>query len=193
MHDKPLIRPNFFVLTGGSSSGKSSIIAALEERGHICVPEAGRIVVQEENASGGDGQPWVNLGRFADLIFEKALSAFETHQHIIEPVFFDRSFIEALSCAKALTREIPQEHLDVVRSHRFNGTIFVTSPWQDIFTNDAERKTTLEAAERDYDVNIATYRESGYEPVEVPRLSVEERVQFILEQVANTTLCTDAC
>lgn len=178
-------KPNFYVFTGGSSSGKSSIIDGLREAGHICVPEAGRIVVREENASGGDGQPWVNLERFADLIFEKALEAFESHEALSTPVFFDRSFIEALSCAKGLERETPQRHIDIARSHRFNPKVFVTPPWQEIFTNDAERKTTFEAAVVDYEVNTATYRECGYELIEVPRLSVEERVAFVLERVSE--------
>lgn len=180
-------KPNFYVFTGGSSSGKSSIIDGLREAGHICVPEAGRIVVMEENASGGDGQPWVNLERFADLIFAKALEAFEAHEGLSAPVFFDRSFIEALSCAKALERETPQRHIDIARSHRFNLKVFVTPPWQEIFTNDAERKTTFEAAVVDYEVNTATYRECGYELIEVPRLPVEERVAFVLESVGSAS------
>ena len=178
-------KPNFHVFTGGSSSGKSSIIVALKDLGHICVPEAGRIVVQEENNSGGDGQPWVNLERFADLIFEKALDAFEFHKDLSEPVFFDRSFIEALSCAMVLERETPQRHIDIARSHRFNPKVFVTPPWQEIFTNDAERKTTFEAAVVDYEVNTATYRECGYDLIEVPRLPVAQRVSFVLEKVSE--------
>lgn len=178
-------RPNYFVFTGGSSSGKSTLVEALAARGHICVPEAGRIVVQEEEAAGGDGLPWVNLERFAELIFDKSRLAFDTHCDTDGPVFFDRSFLEALSCTRSLARPIPQRYNDIVASHRFNKTVFVTPPWEEIFTNDAERKTTFEAAVQDYEGNLATYTAAGYEPLEVPRLSVEERVEFVLDKVAG--------
>lgn len=178
-------RPNFYVFTGGSSSGKSSLVEALVARGYTCVPEAGRLVVQEENVSGGDGQPWVNLERFAELIFDKSRLAFEALGETSEPVFFDRSFLEALSCMRSLSLAIPQHYNDVVASHRFNKAVFVTPPWEEIFTNDAERKTTFEAAVEDYEGNLATYVAAGYEPLEVPRMTVEERVEFVLEKVAG--------
>lgn len=181
-------RPNFFVFTGGSSSGKSSLVEALEGRGYNCVPEAGRIVVREEDAAGGHGQPWVNLERFAELIFDKSRLAFEALSETREPVFFDRSFLEALSCMRSLSLAIPQRYNDIVASHRFNKTVFVTPPWEQIFTNDAERKTTFEGAVQDYEGNLATYIAAGYEPLEVPRMSVEERVEFILERVAHLAL-----
>lgn len=178
-------KSNFYVFTGGSSSGKSSLVDALAARGCTCVSEAGRLVVHEENASGGDGQPWINLERFAELIFEKSRLAFETLDETKAPVFFDRSFLEALSCLRSLSLPIPQRYADVVASHRFNRMVFVTPPWEEIFTNDAERKTTFEAAVKDYEGNLSTYMSAGYEPLEVPRMSVEERVKFVLDRVAG--------
>ena len=173
-------KPNIFVFTGGSSSGKSSIIAELRGRGHTCIPEAGRIVVQKEQAAGGDGLPWVNLARFRDRIFEKSVEAFKATEETVEPVFFDRSFLEALSCSHALGITPPQEHLQAVRDLRFNQTVFITPPWQEIFTNDAERKTTFEAAVKDYEMNRRVYAEAGYDLAEVPKGSVGERAEFVL-------------
>jgi predicted ATPase len=178
-----LHKPNFFVLTGGSSSGKSSIVEGLKERGHICVPEAGRIVVREERAAGKDGLPWINLARFRDLIFEKSLQAFEAHGQETRPVFFDRSFIEAISCSKGLGVGVPERHQEIAASHRFNTKVFVTPPWQEIFTNDAERKTTFEGAVLDFETNVASYEGAGYALTEVPRLPVAERFEFVLGEV----------
>ncbi len=126
-------------------------------------------MVQEESASGGDGQPWVNLERFAELIFDKSRLAFEALSETSEPVFFDRSFLEALSCLRSLLLPIPQRYADTVASHRFNRVVFVTPPWEEIFTNDAERKTTFEAAVKDYEANLATYTSAGYEPLQPRR------------------------
>ena len=56
-------------------------------------------------------------------------------------------------------------------------------PWREIYRNDEERKQDFAEAIASYDACIAIYRELGYEPVDVPRVSVEERAAFILEPV----------
>lgn len=123
---------------------------------------------------------------FRDLIFEKSVAAFHGVEEGAEPVFFDRSFLEALSCSKGLSVAPPSEHLDAVRTLRFNQTVFITPPWEEIFTNDEERKTTFEAAVIDYETNKATYEEAGYMLVEVPKEPLNARTDFVLEKVKAT-------
>ena len=45
-------------------------------------------------------------------------------------------------------------------------------PWREIYRNDEERKQDFAEAVASYDACVATYREFGYEPVDVPRLAV---------------------
>lgn len=170
---------NLYALTGCSSSGKSTLLDELERRGVTCVPEAGRQVVQAEQASGGDGLPWVNPLRFRDLIFEKSVAAFHAHESLKGPVIFDRSFIEAVACSFGLGVEPPAAHLKATQKLRFNHTVFVTPPWEEIFTNDKERQTTFERACAEYEMTNGLYESFGYTLLEVPRTSIEERVKFV--------------
>ena len=170
---------NMFALTGCSSSGKSTLLEALETRGVVCVPEAGRQVVREEQASGGDGLPWVNLERFRDLIFEKSIAAFHAHAAYEGPVIFDRSFIEVVACSAGLGVEPPAVHLQAAQDLRFNRVVFVTPSWHEIFANDAERQTTFERACAEYEETNRLYESFGYTLLEVPRTSLEERVKFV--------------
>ena len=71
---------------------------------------------------------------------------------------------------------------------RYARTVFVMPPWREIYQNDAERKQDFAEAIASYDLAVSTYREFGYEPVDVPKVSVTERVQFILERVEATLL-----
>ncbi len=176
---------NMFALTGCSSSGKSTLLEELARRGVTCVPEAGRQVVREEQARGGDGLPWINPLRFRDLIFEKSVADFHAHETHEGPVLFDRSFIEAIACSVGLNIEPPAAHLKAAQDLRFNLKVFVTPPWEEIFTNDAERKTTFERACAEYEMTNGIYETFGYTLFEVPRTSVEERVQFVLERVSE--------
>jgi len=60
----------------------------------------------------------------------------------------------------------------------------VTPPWKEIFTNDPERPYSFDFAIEDYRSNVAAYRECGYELIELPKVPVSERVDFILRELA---------
>ena len=45
---------NFYIITGGPGSGKTSIIEALKNRGFLCVDEVARQIIQEKTKIGGD-------------------------------------------------------------------------------------------------------------------------------------------
>jgi predicted ATPase len=66
---------------------------------------------------------------------------------------------------------------------RYSRRVFVAPPWPAIFRQDAERKQTLDEAERTYEALIAAYGNLGYELVKLPRLSVEDRVRFVLDRI----------
>ena len=88
-------RDNFYVLTGCSGAGKSSIIQALKARGILCVDEAGRQIVQEQVRIGGDGTPWQDRIKFRDLLLSRYMYLFEQVTERTQSVFFDRGIPEA--------------------------------------------------------------------------------------------------
>ena len=48
---------------------------------------------------------------------------------------------------------------------------------------DRERKQDFEAAVRTYHAVLATYAENAYDVIEIPRVTVEERVRFVLDYI----------
>lgn len=67
---------------------------------------------------------------------------------------------------------------------RYNRRVFLAPPWKAIYGNDEHRRQSWELAVRTYEVMCSTYAELGYELVELPRVSVEERVAFLVEAAA---------
>ena len=63
---------------------------------------------------------------------------------------------------------------------RYARIVFAMPPWREIYRNDAERKQDFAEAVASYDASVATYREFGYEVMDVPRLPVQGRTDFIL-------------
>lgn len=178
-------RHNFFVLTGASGSGKSSILDRLQRRGHLCVPEMGRQVVKDEVAAGSDGTPWQDGERFIELVLARSIEAFQAIQERVRPVFFDRSIAECIGGALAAGRPPLPHRLEAARTFRYHPMVFVTPPWPEIYVNDAERRHSFEQGLQYHRAELAAYAHCGYRLVEVPRGPVEGRVDFILEQVAR--------
>lgn len=172
---------DFHIITGGPGSGKTCVIEALRERGYPCVDEAGRKIIREQLLIGGDALHWADRAKFLELMLSRSMGDYERVGAIEGPVFFDRGIPELAGyCRLVKIPDLPH----VARAaelFRYSRTVFVMPPWREIYRNDTERKQDFTEAIASYDAAVATYREFGYEPVDVPKLSVAERTDFILK------------
>jgi predicted ATPase len=64
--------------------------------------------------------------------------------------------------------------------------VFIFPPWEAIYRTDDARWEPFETAVKVHESLVSTYSSLGYELIEVPRKSVEERVEFILNVVQRT-------
>lgn len=181
----------FFAITGASGGGKSTLIEALAARGFRTQSEVGRALVLEQRAVGGRALPEEDALAFRDLLFQRSLEAFQAHSaHRKEPVFFDRSFVEAIAYSKVLGVPVPPRMMRAAGSRRFDDPVFLCPPWKEIFVTDAERQHDFDFAVRDYAANREAYAAFGYRLVEVPRAPVCERVEFILQVLSQSRYAT---
>ena len=81
------------------------------------------------------------------------------------------------------TLPIPQFLLNSCNGLEYNSKVFIFPPWDSIFINDQERKQDFDEAVATYENMVSAYTRFGYQLVEVPKLSVEERVEFILASI----------
>jgi len=172
------------VITGGPGAGKTTLIEALAARGHAVKPEAGRAIIREQQAIGGKGLPWAGRALFAELMLAADL---RSHAEALAGrglVFFDRGLPDVLGYLALCGLPVPRHAEEAARRLRYHRTVFIAPPWRDIFGPDAERKQDFAEAERTYATLAETYPRYGYELVELPRTSVEERVAFVLRHAA---------
>jgi predicted ATPase len=78
---------------------------------------------------------------------------------------------------------VPPHVARAAQIFRYHRRVFVAPPWLEIFADDAERKQSFAEAKATYEAMIETYSGLGYELVQLPLDSVEERVQFILRAI----------
>lgn len=173
----------FFVLTGGPGSGKTTLIEALAAEGYATAPEAGRNIIQDQVTVGGAALPWRDKTLFAELMLAWELRSHHTASGLTGPVFFDRGVLDTLAYLRLSGLAVPA-HMEKAAEHfRYNRRVFIAPPWPEIFSQDAERKQDLDEAKRTFDALADTYPRYGYELITLPRTSVEERLAFILEEL----------
>jgi len=174
---------HFFVLTGGPSSGKSALIDALEQEGYARSVEAGRAIIQDQVLIGGHALPWDDRILFSELMLSWEMHSYHMAQRCAGPVFFDRGVPDVLGYLRLIGHPIPRQMQKAAETFRYNPKAFVAPPWREIFHQDRERKQDFDEAMRTYDAILATYPEYGYQLIELPRVSVDERVRFVLQSI----------
>lgn len=173
----------FYVLTGGPGSGKTAVIEALHQAGYTRTVEAGRGIIQDQVAIGGRALPWQDPALFSELMLSWEMRSYRLAEQSNGLVFFDRGVADVVGYLRVMGHPVPRHMEKAAESFRYNRTVFIAPPWAEIFAQDRERKQDFDDAVRTYEVMIATYTERGYELTELPRVSVEQRVRFVLQSI----------
>lgn len=172
-----------FVITGGPGSGKTALINVLGEHGISTMPEAGRTIIQDQVAIGGDALPGADRRAFAELMLSWEMRSYRAALKLSGPVVFDRGVPDALGYLRVSGLDIPG-HMDrAAQIFRYHHRVFVAPPWREIFALDAERKQSFEEAQATYEAMIETYSGLGYDLIRLPLDSVEKRAQLVLATI----------
>jgi len=170
----------FFIITGGPGSGKTSLIAGLAQPGICTMPEAGRAIIQDQVAIGGDALPWSDRSAFAELMLGWEMRSYQEALRLNRPVVFDRGIPDVAGYLLLSKLPIPDHVTRASEIFRYHRRVFIAPPWREIFSADHERKQSFEEAVATYQALIETYSGLGYELLSLPMASVEERVRFVL-------------
>ncbi|WP_309086398.1 AAA family ATPase [Chelativorans sp.] len=174
----------FVVISGCSGGGKSTLLTELQRRGYNVVEEPGRRIIAEQRESGGESLPWRNPEAFARRAIEVALSDRATARKTTGWVFFDRGLIDAAAALQHITREPTLARF--LHQHRYNTKVFLTPPWPEIFSQDADRRHDFASAVEEYDRLCAAYPSLGYEVHVLAKRSVAERADIVLAALTST-------
>lgn len=176
---------NFYVISGCSGGGKSTLLSALAQRGYHVFPEAGRQIVKEQLSVGGDGVPWQDATRFAELCVSRAMYFYNSAAGVDGPVFFDRSVVDNICGIERLGLPMPGYFSQTLARYRYAPRVFMVPPWPEIFQQDEERQHSFEAAEQEFYGSLESYKAIGYEVVLIPKRPVQERADFVEREVSQ--------
>jgi predicted ATPase len=173
----------FVVITGGPGAGKTTLIDRLAAAGFGAKPEAGRAIIQDQLAICGPALPWLDPVLFTELSLGWELYGYRAaaERPGAGPVFFDRGLVDVAAYYRLLGKPTPGHLQRAAHTFRYNRTVFIAPPWREIYCTDTERKQTFDEGVYGYRLLAAAYPDYGYELVELPRVSVAQRVEFVLD------------
>src|SRR4030095_9873169 len=98
-------------------------------------------------------------------------------------VFFDRAIPEALCMLNDLGLLSMAEAGQSILDYPYFRQVFVAPPWEEIYTTDNERDQRFADSARVHRRASEWYRALGFELIQLPRVSIELRSEFVLQQL----------
>jgi predicted ATPase len=164
------------VLTGGPGIGKTTVLNVLNRcMGYQTIPEAARMVIEEQQAKGSDCLPWKNLENFNKVLAEKQLSLEAKVEGNV--AFLDRGLVDNDAYCALGNIQTPYEVSQNGKDRYV--AVFILDPLPN-YQNDSARTESKEEALKVHNAIYDSYKKYGYNPVKVPVMKPKERAEFIL-------------
>ncbi|MBT3298434.1 AAA family ATPase [archaeon] len=175
--------PGKYVVTGGSGFGKTALIKEFDKVGLITIPETTLDYIK--NFSKGDPSklPWNNRPEFQKIIVNQRIKDY-FFAPIDKPSFFDRGIPDEIAYYLGYGLKPSNKCLEASINLRYD-QIFVLPPWEEIYVQDEFRPFTFEESIRIHHLVGEAYLKLGYSLIEVPRVGVEKRLNFVLNSISQ--------
>lgn len=188
---------NKFVITGGACVGKTTMINELKRRGYPVVGETSRIIIDSEqvhekmNPTYKGVFPWIDNFKFQEMVI-KLQVAMEANLADMsgESAFLDRSLVDGLAYSKIWGNPEVDGLRDLIKNSNYKKVFFLER--LDFYEQDEQRQESEEVNIKVHEELRNVYTELGFDVVCVPALPIDERVEFIIENIKDEVDLVDA-
>ncbi len=171
---------NWYVITGASCSGKSTLVSALEKKGHKVTHEAARIYIDREVAKGLT----IKEIRADELKFQHEVLQMKLDTEDMLPkdelIFLDRGIPDSTAYYRLYNTDIDDSLGQKLKSCQYKKVFLLDRlPYR----QDYARVESEEEQQRIHELLEEAYIEQGFTLVKVPALPVDDRINFILDNL----------
>ncbi len=175
---------NFYVISGTSGTGKTTLLESLQQEGYPCYREPIRALLTEQLQIDGPALPSKNPSLFVEEMLKMSIRDYEKAKEDESPVFFDRGIPDVVAYAARFgVEDVDVE--SVARSHRYNPVVFLLQPWEAIFVKDEMRGKSFEEYLQFHEQLKEAYLKLDYTVCEVPQVDIKERTQFVMSHIQS--------
>lgn len=182
------MKNNWYVLTGGPSSGKTTLITELKKRGYIVAEEMATEYIKEQLAKGITIQEMLqDTATFQKNILLKQLTL-EKKLSPDDVVILDRGMHDHYGylAVHGVDRTVLSD-LEAELANGYYKKIFIVDllPFKPDDARMESEKNGNELATKIEEAIVRSYTERELDIVRVPVMSVEDRINFLVKHIDN--------
>jgi len=170
------------LIIGGPGSGKSTLLNHIEKNGFTCFHEISREIILKAQQEGIDQLFLEKPLLFSEMLLEGRINQYVNGKNTNQIVFIDRGIPDVVAYLDFINQDYPNHFIKACENHSYD-QIFILPPWEEIYISDNERYESFEQALEIHHHLIQTYKKFGYQPIEVPKDTVENRYDFIINNL----------
>lgn len=171
---------NWYVITGGPGSGKTTLVNLLSQRGHKTAIEHARHYIDTQRTKGMTVEEIKrNQKEFQDSVLDMQIEQ-EAALASEELIFLDRAIPDALAYYRFLGLPLDQKITNAMKNASYR-KVFILDPLP--LVNDYARTEDADDQKRIHSHITEVYGSLGLPIVRVPVLPPGERVDFILKNL----------
>ncbi len=175
------IKDKKYVITGAIGSGKTAIINELKKRGFFIVEEVAESFIRELQEKESKNLPWLNRIGFQKMVFPLLV---QNHENLSsdEIVFFDRGFPDEVAFFMQDDLPLSDNYGGACKKYGYE-KVFLLPPWEKIYEKTSTRPWSFFEVKNNYNLIIKAYNLFNYNLIEVPKNSIQKRVDYILSKI----------
>ncbi len=178
------------VITGGPSTGKTAVIEVLQQEGYPCKEEVIRAMTLAKKEADDnlvfESNPIVSVddpAAFNQMILQARIEQYKSSLDTSEElIFFDRGIPDVLAYMDCFNQEYDESYKEACTLSRYD-FVFLMPPWKEIHINDSGRFESFEESLRINDCLANSYRSFGYDVQIVPKDTISNRVDYLLNYI----------
>jgi predicted ATPase len=162
----------FFVITGGPSVGKTTIISILRERGYAVVDEQATQIIRE-----GQILPWVDRCAFQSEVLRRQIEVEAPYVSSNSPIFLDRGLFDGEAYYISDGLPIPGSFQNLPL-RRYAMALLIEE--LEFFDNNGVRFEDIEFTRKITPIIENCYTSRNIPVTRIPALPPQERVDYVL-------------
>ena len=171
------------IITGGPGTGKSSLIKALEANNFKCFNEISREITLKYRKKGIEQLFLSDPILFSEELLKGRIEQYNSSSVFDNKhVFFDRAIPDIVAYLNFKKANISDNFIKAINQYRYD-IVFLLEPWKNIYSSDIVRYESFDQVISIDSYIKNTYNDYGYKIVIVPKDTIDNRVDFIINKL----------